>query len=222
MLTVSDYADWVYHEVTSMPPHMRVLNDWQCNWCRTLNGIALAKGIFELISMVLSKCEFLGSLFRGNINKETSAHDMVEYVTAFLQPVNQNYQNIHNLSGRPNQRSEFFSVFRNKPLHGGTPAGILDANSQNIFTWWIGFSPSTRANHLTVVNGSIHVDGNLLMDEFRQSLTAFALFLQANNRFSDNSLPSERFQRAFWVRFLPLYLPIQDWLQEGTRRGIPR
>lgn len=221
MPTISEYADWVYHEVTEMPPHLRVLNDWQCNWCRTLDGIAQADGIFELISVVLSKCEFLGSLFRGNISKETDVHDMVEYVTAFLRPVNYNYQNIHNLSGRTSQGSEFFSVFRNKPLHGGTPAGILDANSQDILAWWIGGSRTTRDNHLTVVNGRIHVDGNLLIYEFRQSLTNFAVSLQANNRFPDNSLPSERFQRAFWVRFLPLYLEHQKWIQEGTRRGIP-
>ena len=106
----------------------RIQNDWIPNWSRTLKAIQMAKGLFEIFSIICARWEFLGSLYRGTTD-DTNYGDAVEYVSHFLKPLNQDYQNIHGMSGRGSKSSEFFTMLRNKSFHGYTPAAIALQNN---------------------------------------------------------------------------------------------
>jgi hypothetical protein len=60
-----NYADWVKQEVLSVTPEDRLRTDWIPNWNKTLQAIISAEGIFEVLSIICARWEFLGGLYLG-------------------------------------------------------------------------------------------------------------------------------------------------------------
>jgi hypothetical protein len=112
-------------------------------------------------------------------------------------------------------------MFRNKTLHGGTPAALALPGNTSVVGWIIGFNGSTQTNHLRIVNDNMHVNGDKFLCEFLSSLDAFATYVKQNSNLLNGRLPAARWQRGFWARFRPLYFDQNVWMQEGGARGIP-
>ncbi len=219
-LRLSDYARWVSQEVLSPSPESRLKDDWIPNWNRTLTAIRSADGIFELLSIICARWEFLGALYLGSTG-DTGGKEVLAYTSHFLVPINSDYRQIHDISGQGGARSEFFTMFRNRVFHGYTPGAVALPGNTNVIAWLIGFNERTQTNHLRVVNGSMHIDGARFLCEFLHSLNDFAGYLHQNNDLINGRLPHARWQRAFWARFRPLYIQEDNWMQEGISRGIP-
>lgn len=219
--TLQNYADWVKGQVLGMGPHDRVRNDWIPNWSRTLQAIERADGIFELISVICSKWEFLGSLYLGT-GGNSGVAEAKTFADLFVAQVNPQYFTLHNLSGGASSNaSEFFSTFRNRPLHGGTPAGVTVSGGTDVLAWMIGFGPSLIQTHLKQHNNNLNVFGSSFKSEFLASLVHYADYLGANTDYQNGKLPAERFQMAFWRCFHPFHLPKSIWETEGKNRGVP-
>ena len=104
-------------------------------------------------------------------------------------------------------------MFRSKILHGGTPAAVALPGNAQVSAWSIGWD--IRHEHLQVIDGNLHVDG----EQFREELArAAALYSQ---RLQSNTLMQEKWRSGFWWRFKPVNLPETDWEREGKLRGIP-
>jgi hypothetical protein len=123
-MDIVKYADWTKGQVLLTNPADRVRTDWIVRWRITLDALIQADAIFEVLSVVAARCEFLGGLFSG-VEGDTGEKDAIAYVNKFLVAINPAYRDIHDISGLGNPGSEFFSIFRNKHFHGGTPAAIL-------------------------------------------------------------------------------------------------
>ena len=219
MIPLAKYANWVANEVLSLSPYERIQNDWIPNWSRTLKAIQMAKGLFEIFSIICTRWEFLGSFYQGTTDN-TNYKDAVEYVSHFLYPLNQDYQNIHDMSSRGNRGSEFFTMFRNKSIHGYTPAAVALQNNTEVIGWWIGSNSQTQKYHLQIHNGLMHVDSNKFISEFLASLHGYSTYFMQDQDIVGGRRPSDRWHRGFWARFKPLHIE-GDWMQEGYRRGIP-
>jgi hypothetical protein len=220
MMPLAEYADWVSREVLSPSPHERIRDDWIPKWSRTLKAVQGAQGIFELVSIICARWEFLGSLYLGT-TQNTSSEEAVEYVSRFLSPLNHNYRMIHNISGQRTTGSEFFSMLRNQPLHGYTPAAISVHGGRQVVAWWIGSDEQAQEYHLQIRNGVMHVDANKFLSEFLASLDRFRIYLVQDQDIIDGRTPSDRWRRGFWARFKPKYMERDTWMQEGYERGIP-
>ena len=220
MKPLAEYADWAAREVLLPSPHKIIQDDWIPNWRRTLRAIQGAGGVFELLSIICARWEFLGSLYLGT-TKDTSSTEAVEYVSHFLSPLNQNYRMIHNMSGQCTNGSDFFSMLRNKPLHGYTPAAVAVRGGTEVIAWWIGSDARAQKYHLQIRDGVMHVDGSKFLSEFLASLDRFCLYLVQDQDIIDGRTPSDRWRRGFWARFKPKYMEKSIWMQEGYERGIP-
>lgn len=114
------YADWVRDQLLNESPPQWVRKH-RDGWRNVLQGVVAASGVFEVPALVISRWEFLGSLFRGNATEDTGCRDAVAYTAKFLTHVNPLYAGVHNLVGRANQQinqSDIFMMYRNKPFHG--------------------------------------------------------------------------------------------------------
>jgi hypothetical protein len=220
-MQLKDYVEWVANEIFREKPYQQI-KTWIRKWERTLRAIQGAQGIFELYSLVCARWEFLGSLYLGTTGK-TSVREAVEYISNFLMPINHDYTNIYSIrSGH--HRSDFFSIFRNNPLHSYTPAGIADSSRINIIGWCIGAieDPDIQKYHLQIHNTKLFVDGEKFVSEFLQSLHLFSEYFRLNSDIKDGLTPSYRWLKGFWWRFIPLNLQKDEWEHEGYCRGIPK
>ncbi len=207
MLTLQEYADWAANEVLKKSP-ASLTADW---WVSRTEAIASIgrNGIFETLSLCCALCEFLGTLYRGT-SGNSDYRDFKAFVDDFFPP---RYRTIHDLSGQARCRSDFYTVFRSKILHGGTPAAIAMPGDTMVIGWIIGWD--IRNVHLQVINGNFHVDG----EQFREDLaTAAAQYVE---RLQSDSVMQGRWRRGFWWRFRPVDFPKTDWEQEGKLRSIP-
>jgi hypothetical protein len=219
-MDIVKYADWTKGQVLLTNPADRVRTDWIVRWRITLDALIQADAIFEVLSVVAARWEFLGGLFSG-VEGDTGAKDAIAYVNKFLVAINPAYRDIHDISGLGNPGSEFFSIFRNKPFHGGTPAAILLKNRKDLVGWKIGCIDATcAANHLQIKNDVIYVEGQKFVEEFMLSLNSYADYLEANTEQLGGRLPVARWQRGFWARFKPQNMSASVWMQEGVSRGI--
>lgn len=219
MSSLTDYADWAQEVVLSQRPHERILTDWKPSWGKTLKAIKEADGLFELFSTIIARWEFLGGLYLGTTS-DTNYYQAVQYASKFLEPYYQNYQRIHDMTGRGGNGSEFFSILRNKPFHGGTPSAIAKNGNTEVIGWWIGSDSDTQRYHLEIHKDVIYVDSDKFLSEFLDSLDHFSEYLQEDNDIQNNLKPSIRWYSGFWARFKPLYLPKDIWRNEGAIRGI--
>ena len=220
MVLLAEYAEWAAREVLLLSPQKRIQDDWIPNWSRTLKAIQRAEGLFELFSITCARWEFLGSLYLGR-TEDTSSKEAVKYVSHFLEPLNQNYRTIHDISGQDNSGSDFFTMLRNKPLHGYTPAAVAVQGGTEVIAWWIGSNPQAQKHHLQIQNGVMHVDASKFLFEFLASLDRFCTYLVQDKDIIDGRTPSDRWRRGFWARFKPKYMARDTWMQEGYERGIP-
>ena len=207
MLTVQDYATWAAKQVLERSPASLT-----ADWGRTRTDAIATMGpgnIFETLSLCCALCEFLGALYLG-IQGDSGSIEFKAFVDEFFPP---EYRTVHNLSGQAGATSEFYTTFRSKTLHGGTPAGVTLPGNVQVIGWQIG--TKLRAEHLKVINAALHVDG----EQFREDLTRAAA--QYADRLQADVAMQERWRRGFWWRFKPLHLPKADWEREGNLRGIP-
>jgi hypothetical protein len=124
--------------------------------------------------------------------------------------------------------SEFFSMLRNKPLHGFTPAGVL-TNANDVVAWGVG----STATHLAMGPKGILVDSVQLALDLCNSMDAFANVLDQNtegvvvdvtSRLNPVSTkpPRDRWVRGFWARFCPIGHVKANWMTLGEASyGIP-
>src|SRR5688572_29880221 len=101
------YADWVQKQIfgenlTDTPSDW--MNRHRDGWREVLSGVVKASGVFEVPALVISRWEFLGALYRGNIDG-TKCQDAVAYATKFLGQVNPSYAGVHNYVGRAQQNA---------------------------------------------------------------------------------------------------------------------
>ena len=207
MPTLQEYATWAANEVLKRSP-----GSLSVDWGRTRTDAIATMGprnIFETLSLCCGLCEFLGALYRGT-QGDSGSREFKEFVDEFFPP---EYRTVHNLSGQAGAGSEFYTTFRSKTLHGGTPAALTLPGNAQVIAWKIGVN--LRGEHLKVINGVLHVDG----EQFREDL-ARAVALYAERLQTDVAM-QERWRGGFWWRFRPVYLPKPDWEREGNLRGIP-
>jgi hypothetical protein len=137
------YANWAQGQVdqtqvdpANPAPPDQVIRNWAAMWNITLSALynpaAGVTAAYEHASLVVARWEFLGALYRGT-SGNTDVADARAYADRFLAAA---YGPLHNLSGTcAPGGSEFFSVFRNKSLHGFTPASVYRRRDGEAFGW---------------------------------------------------------------------------------------
>jgi hypothetical protein len=212
-MLLADYADWVEREVTKRKPHAHV-RKWVKQWDKTLTALR-KHGPYEHLSIIVARWEFLGGLYAGV--GDTNARHARDWVVKFLHPVRAAYSTVHNLSGtaQPHE-SEFFSVYRNKPMHGYTPAAVFVA-PDNVIGWWVSSKP-----HLgRTTRGSLRISSSVLQRDLENSMEEFAVYLKANTGSPvPPKDPRDLFCRSFWMRFQPHGYGEKVWETEGRKRTV--
>lgn len=220
MHTVDWYADWVHGQV-DVDPSVQTRH-WSSEWNKLRDALSPPEvnGIFEFASIVVARWEFLGGLYLGKADTDVTAAR--EYMREFLAPVNPAYLEVENLVQNPTQNGlDFFTMLRNKPLHGLNPAAVATQDAEHVVTWWIGFSGIEAQQHLRVdKDGALHVDCNLLFAELQESMEAYAQYLDLDTHEIDGATPKDRWRRAYWNSFKPKFMPDLKWKQKGTDRGL--
>lgn len=198
-----------------------LVRQWVEQWGRTYNALDGAHAYFELASIIAARWEFLGGLYLGNVDGSDNS-EAIAYVARFIEPIQPRYKALHDATGRGEVGSDFFTMFRNKPLHGMTPAPSALQGDAELVGWWIGTGDGIKpSEHLTIDGrGNINVNVGLMRDEMLASMNAFAAYLEDNADTKDGRLPGARLQRSFWFRLKPRHFK-SDWMKVGNARGIP-
>jgi len=189
-------------------------------WSTTLSAlynpraVPAITAVYEHASLVVARWEFLGGLY-GGTSTDTDVSDARTYADRFLGV----YGLLHNLSGmRQSHESEFFSIFRNKSLHGFTPAGVHRPATGDVYGFTVGYQP---AAHLQVTPGlTLQIDSATLQQDFARSVADYADYLAANVDVAFAATPQDRWKKGFWARFRPINYARADWVQDGRRRGL--
>lgn len=203
------YVDWAYRELKRDAPYKRVLDDWLVNWTKTLVAINKVHGIFEITAIVFSRCEFLGSLYRGNTDKSHKG-DFKLYLNRFFKP---EYKKLHKITSNKDSNSEIYTIFRHKILHSGQPVGIQDGDE--IIGWYMGYGSYLKQHHLRIDDqGNLNINCRLLVEDFLESIQKYAAYLQRDRGILNNKKPSSRWYEAFWATFCPLYCDKNEWMNE--------
>jgi len=212
--SLPDYAEFVRQEVARLTPESS-MRGHAAGWRNVLDDVYRAGknprapgGLFEVTAIVIARWEFLGGLYCGETN-ETHVEHAAAYARRFLPK----YSHLHNLGGHPHpsiDACEFFSMLRNKPLHGFTPAGVFTHDKTGVVAWSIGAS----TNHLALGSSGVSVDCLTLVEDLCSSMEAFASVLEQDTEplvvgssrklVEDSRPPRERWIRAFWARFRPV------------------
>ncbi len=221
-----NYAWWVITQLRGEDLRVtpgEMVRRHAAGWRNVFAGIVAASAVLELPALVVSRWEYLGSLYRGNINDVTNYTDAMAFSDRFLAEVNGLYRQVHTVSGR--QPSDVFTMIRNKPLHGANPAAIEAADGSGVIGWWIA-PGDTGGTHLAVDPlGKLHINGTQLYEELLSAMGLLADYLDANTERGgpgtlSQHLPQERWLRAAWARFKPHGQAWADWLVHGQPYGI--
>jgi len=166
-------------------------------------------GLFEVTAIVISRWEFLGGLYCGETGERTDVRHAAAYARRFLPK----YAHTHNMSGdssATDDTCELFSMLRNKPLHGFTPAGVATNDKKGVVAWNVG----ANATHLSLAGPGIQVDCLTLIEDLCKSMEDYAVVLDHDmepaaigsntNLVVDPRSPRKRWLRAFWARFRPI------------------
>jgi hypothetical protein len=240
--TYEVYAGWVKRVLAGDDGQLtpgQWLRDHRSGWRDLIHVMADKGSAYEAASLVISRWEFLGGLYRGNIGG-TGCEDAVVFADRFLQPTKL-YHDAHNLINRQNQdpkQSDIFMMLRNKPLHGFAPAGIeaVDPN-KGVVAWMLGAGVAP-GNHLSVdADTNLHVNTKQFADDLYDAMGRFADYLDLNindpasdKRVIGHHLPRERWLRAHWARYMPHTKRSKDelpatliaWMMRGAKdHGIP-
>jgi len=210
-----EYATWVATQLkgarlTDTP------GDWTRRqipgWRNVFAKIVEASAVLELPALVVSRWEYLGSLYRGHTGERTGCEDAVAFSTRFLEQVNPLYRGVHNLTGRTVQQANQSDIFM--MIRSGVVA------------WWIE-AGDTGGTHLAVdPAGKLNVNGTKLYEELLDAMQLFADYLDQNTEKGGadtitNHLPQERWLRAAWARFKPHGHPGATWMTRGLAHGVP-
>jgi hypothetical protein len=213
---LSTYADWVAGEAIRKSPGVCV-ETWIEHWGRVFGGMVSVSSMYELVALIGARIEFLGGLHRGT-EGDTGCEDFIAYCNDFLVHVQPRYGALHCLTDRSSGNgSDFFTMFRNRSLHGMTPAATAFANNSEVIAWWVGYAPDVpETEHLLVdSHGRLQVDLERLREELLASMQRFVSHLKANSQ------SVRGFQRALWFRYLPRHLPRSMWEAAGVALGLP-
>jgi hypothetical protein len=217
---LNEYVNFVRREVFDRSPGEQT-RLWADQWASVLEPMARnMNAIFDLISLVIARWEFLGALLQGTTG-ETSCKEALAYCEKFLDEVNGNYGNVGKLSDQGRGSPfELFAMLRNRPLHGLVPAGVLMRDQQNVVTWWVGLSGISAEAHLTVDDqGGLNVDAGKLAGELVNSMRLFASYLDADAGLVNGRSPRINWQRGFWARYRAVGMGEDEWIKEmGNRR----
>jgi hypothetical protein len=112
------------------------------------------------------------------------------------------------------QRIGNLSAFRNKPLHGFTPAAIHRTTAGDVATWSIPAGPNLNITPTL----DIQIDSASLQNDFIGSMKAYASYLASNVDPTSPLSPHDRWKKSFWCRFNPLNHKVSVWEQEGRKR----
>ncbi|MGH7294055.1 MAG: hypothetical protein ACRELB_03935 [Polyangiaceae bacterium] len=177
----------------------------------------------DAVVIVCGRCEFLGSLFAGEMGDTKSIH-FVAYAQRFLEPVNAAWRGVHNVSGAGHSASEFHGSFRARALAGSAPPPHVLVNPEKGTAGFsVAHDEADRARHLLLALGDMPVHAPSLLAEFAASMAGFAACLRENRDLLHGSplKPVERFRRGLWWRLRPSGLATKVWASEGAARGIP-
>ena len=219
--SISAYENFAKKQVLGVLPGKQV-RCWKNGWLSLFRAMADQNAIFDVAGLVIARWEFLGGLYSGT-DEGTGYRAALAYSRRFLIPMNGNYATVEKLvdCADPADRFDLFTMLRNKPLHGVVPAGIATEDNKGVVTWWIGFTGILPGSHMTVdADGGLHVDANKLCEELGQSMLAFADYLDADSDQIRGRLPQARWQRGFWARFQPKFMPAKDWMARGVALGV--
>jgi hypothetical protein len=217
------YADWVQGQVNQLTPD-QVTRSWGAMWNVSLSALynPLAAppvtAVYEHASLVVARWEFLGALYQGTAG-DSGVGDARGYADRFLPA---GFAQLHNLSGACQAGgSEFFAVFRNKSLHGFTPAGVyrFPVAGGDVFGWSIGAHPAANHRQLDALL-NVQLDSATLQAEFVQSVSDYADYLGANVDAAFPLSPQQRWKKGFWGRFRPVNYDRAVWEQEGRGRRL--
>jgi len=191
------------------------VREWIRDWAPGFEGLIQANAYYDIVGLIGSRWESLGGLLRGTTDGDTGYKDAVAYSAAFLEPLQPRYAPLHDMtmSGGKKTGSDLFTMCRNKPLHGTTPAPIYFADgSGGVICWWIGTNVPL-ANHLLVdAEGALHISCQLLRDELLHSMATFADYLE-----SGPAEVREAFRRAHWMTLRPQGYERKAWLSDGRQ-----
>ncbi len=215
-MLLANYAEWAENEVTKMDP-VDLTRGWAGAWGRTLEAMRTL-GVYEHAALVVAKWEFLGGLYKGS--ETTDVKEARLFAGRFLQKhIEPKYVDVHDLSGRcATDGSDFFTMLRNKPLHGFTPAAIF-REPADVIAWSIPTELHLEKN----AENNLCVSSISLQRQLVESADEFASYLATDkDGLGGGTNPKERWRRGFWARYCPAYYPRVDWMMDGHSRGLFR
>ncbi|MFO0642576.1 MAG: hypothetical protein U0183_25320 [Polyangiaceae bacterium] len=217
--------DYALHETMVVAANSpgTALQGWAARW-KNLHDYMVAEGhVFEVVSLICARWEFLGALYRGQTDK-SGWPEAVAFTDAFCPA---SYMDLQDWTGQGGG-SDLFTQLRNKPLHGMVPAASVVAPvdpPKLVLRWEIGASVGV-ADHMTVSTfGFLRVNPGQFCHEFDAAVAGFAKLLTTNNTSMNDPLgvsrlPVARFQRAFFGRFCPRGLKCARWVTDGEKSPL--
>lgn len=219
---IQEYLTFTRDQVLQAHPAIEVRR-WAQDW-GDLFRLTTARFPLETVSLVIARWEFLGALYCGITDKQTTFREASSYVRKFLVPLNSAYVDLEELVARESneERFDFFTMLRNSPLHSYVPAAIATDDMQGVVTWWVGGHGIEPAKHLRIDRkGGLHVDSTRLSSELESSMHCFAAYLEADSDALDGRSPVERWQLGLWARYRPKYYRSAAWMQLAGVHGVP-
>jgi hypothetical protein len=186
-----------------------------------------AASYFEIISLVLARWEFLGSLYLGT-TAGSDDHDARAYCHDFVEPIQPLYGDLHDVADRGvHQKSDLIAMFRDSSLHGMSLIPCMDPDGEHLVGWWVGVADQIAPqNHLRIdEKGNLNVNCSLMSAEMISSMHAFAAYLDDDRVWleKDRRAPTARFRRSFWSRQRPAHFgDPENWMKRGYACGVPK
>jgi hypothetical protein len=227
-MDLNRFARWAAKEIRLLTPSGWI-REYRKRWGKLFPAMLDADGLFETNAYVVSRWEFLGGLYRGNVEMNTDCTDAVAFAKKFLEGVNSKYKDVHNLVGRTHQnqnQSDMFMMIRNRPFHAADPAAILVGKGRSVAVWRMAYD-DPKVKHLSLDRRRrLHVNARKLYTELLDATELFAKYLDANTDKIQGLLPQDRYMRAAWARHRPhagkKNPNAKSWMQLGEKRyGIP-
>lgn len=215
-MSLDQYVAWAVTEINrTLPVSRRVEEDWLYNWSRTLDAINSVTGVFEVVSIIFTRSEFLGGLYVGK-TKDTTSDDFKSFWDRFFPD---EYKAFHNVSGQ-SKGSDIFNVFRNNIVHSGMATSIR-SSAGDIVGWWMGYGINSNGQGICFRDQSFHIDCQHFTTEFKEALRCYIAYLRDDSEnLKSLGIPSLRWKKGFWYSLKPLYFKTDEWVELGISVGI--